>query len=582
MRAPLKLHALDQAFLSAVQRLGRLKSEYEANEKVRKHVAGLLQQLQDERYLRAKLEAQLGALEYAAEQRALEVEAAKQHRQSANEERLREHRQFAEQLAVERQQTETLRQEASNAQQEAARFQLRNERQLSVETEERRSHSMATLAREKKEQQERYEQIHQSLQHRLAAVTAELNELKIRADQEPGRLRRLLEEKRQETERSSLALRHQVPESVKRLSRRCEGYVFRNTSYPYECWAICHNSPARATEDLDGQTAECERLREDLSALEQRHRQVLQQLQQERESLAKHMQQQSSLQQVKTQDRARAARIVAGNLHREWLQVRCKTRSRLREKLKLYKHLFRSLRLKAVQLQHEREALTLHLKTLREDGAKAICELLFNPQLPPALSNAMEQQSTNEPRSATEPEYTRQADAGFSSNRGSRRSVAFHQRPALPNLVPNLASNAAAHGCSSHTVQSPAETQETKSLAPQGGQPSIWLRDVQTPDLAGLVTGSPQRSQLGFHQAFETQRNAHAWGRVPHGRKALAASLCPGDLCRAVPIELSHLKHAVPTEACAQSHAKATDRCPLHGISSVSFTASPTPKGSLL
>ncbi|KAL8440628.1 hypothetical protein Emag_007872 [Eimeria magna] len=114
---------MNQAILSPIQRLGRLKTEHEANERARKQVAELFQQLQDERNLRAKLEAQVGALEYAAKQRALEMEAARQHRQSANEERLREHQQFAKQLAVERQQAETLRQEASNAKQEAARFQ---------------------------------------------------------------------------------------------------------------------------------------------------------------------------------------------------------------------------------------------------------------------------------------------------------------------------------------------------------------------------------------------------------------------------------------------------------------------------
>ncbi|KAL8274814.1 hypothetical protein Esti_001289 [Eimeria stiedai] len=632
-------------------RLGRLKTEHEANEKVRKHVAGLFQQLQDEKYLRAKLEAQLGVLEYAAEQQALEIEAAKQHRQSANEERLREHRQFAAQLAMERQQTETLRQEASIAQQEAARFQaeaqtaheelikltneaeeraqrlqkekdclsgelsacrgeivertlrieqqaarltyleeeLRNERQLAAETEERRSQSVATLAREKKEQLQRYEQMHQSLQQRLAAVTAELNELKIQADHEPGRLRRLLQEKNQETEdyRASLerateeiqaaaremqeeqqeaakdaaareanllqeisALRAASDEKVQALRQELDNVQQKLTRAEASNARERKGAESalqrlqRVSEDLDGQTTECERLREDLSALEQTHRQVLQQLQEERESLARHMQQQRCLEE-ELQERASTARTVASSFRvnrNELLQVRSQRSSRLREKLRLYKHLFRSVRLKAVQLQHEREALMLHLKALRKDGAKAICELLSTPRPSPPPFNPLP-----------------------------------HQR-----VKPNLVSKAAAHDWSSHTVQSSAATQKSENNASQVGQHSLWLEDVQKPDRVRVVAGSPlQWRRVEAHQGSETHRNVYSRGLPLQYRDEQAITLDSSSVVHFVPFGLEYQK-PVPSGLSAESHGKTTKRCPLHGLSNVPFAASPSSSGLLV
>ncbi|KAL8453548.1 hypothetical protein Emed_000825 [Eimeria media] len=577
-------------------RLGRLKTEHEANEKVRKHVAELSQQLQGERNLRAKLEAQLGALEYAAEQQALEMEAARQHRQSANEvlksancappvprglasiangctetvwcrrlrqERLREHRQFAKQLAAERQQTEALRQEASEARQEAARFQLKNERQISVETEERRNQSMATLIRENKEQLEHYEQMHHSLRQRLAALTAELNELRIRADHEPERLRRLLEEKNQETEeyRASLERATEDIQAAAREMKEEQQEAVGDSAVSYLILLVCRLQIAVRTPNPYIKLKCC--------------------FDADVQDIPVWFWQDS-------QGRARTARGLAGNIYKEWLQVRSQRRSRLREKLRLYKHLLRSLRLKAVQLQHEREALVLHLKTLRKDGAKAICELLSTPPPPRPLFNRVPHQRTNDSESPAKSELIRnstvQTNAVFAwQKRRKFWPPTSHQLPPLPVSAPNFAAKADAEGWSSHRVQGFAQEESVNGHTLQQSQHSLWLGNVRKPSIVGHAASSPsERSRIASFQNTETQRDVSSLDlRLCH-REASPTAVNSWDFVRFATIGDEYLKSAVPAGLSAQSHGKPAKRCPLHGQLNVPLAPSQTPKGMLV
>lgn len=77
---------------------------------------------------------------------------------------------------------------------------LTNERQRAAEAEQRHREKVSALSEENTEQLQRHEQQQLLLQQQLSAVTAELHELKIRAEKEPERLKRLLDEKTQQTE----------------------------------------------------------------------------------------------------------------------------------------------------------------------------------------------------------------------------------------------------------------------------------------------------------------------------------------------------------------------------------------------
>lgn len=71
------------------------------------------------------------------------------------------------------------------------------------------------------------------------------------------------------------------------------------------------------------------------------------------------------------------------------------TTYRLRQKVRAYRHLYRSMRLKAARLQQERDALVSHIAALRRDGANAICEILSAtaPSFPPLNTDGDEEYS---------------------------------------------------------------------------------------------------------------------------------------------------------------------------------------------
>ena len=75
---------------------------------------------------------------------------------------------------------------------------LIKEREKAAETEERHRNEAANLLRETKTQQQRHVQQQQQLQERLAAITTELNAVKIKTETEPSRLQLQLQETAEE------------------------------------------------------------------------------------------------------------------------------------------------------------------------------------------------------------------------------------------------------------------------------------------------------------------------------------------------------------------------------------------------
>ncbi|XP_026190744.1 uncharacterized protein LOC34621421 [Cyclospora cayetanensis] len=119
----------------------------------------------------------------------------------------------------------------------------------------------------------------------------------------------------------------------------------------------------RMAEDLEGQTAECQRVRGDLAALERQHRQLMEEIQRERESLAEQQQQHQQQAPAEQTSQTRTQRSEAKGIAKRFVQ---------------------GLASRDLDAQ-ERQALIAHLQALRRDGANAIYELLSTqtPPLPP-------------------------------------------------------------------------------------------------------------------------------------------------------------------------------------------------------
>ncbi|KAL8439658.1 hypothetical protein Efla_004566 [Eimeria flavescens] len=251
----------------------------------------------------------------------------------------------------------------SQNEQQAARIadleeELERARRLSVELEDRHRESMETLAQESKDKLRRCEQLEQSMQQRLLAVTAELNDAKLRAEQDPGRLTHLLDEKNQEIEWAELtcwlipgyyrvmltqfqpialqasgaaareekllqeisSLKVTNDEKVKTLSQQLA--ATQQELNRAESSAVKERKRAsaaalklqRVSEDLESQTAECQRLRQDLSAVEQKHRQLLQQIQRDRESFVASMHQHDAVEEENNQLRQQITDVVLSNV----------------------------------------------------------------------------------------------------------------------------------------------------------------------------------------------------------------------------------------------------------------------------
>ncbi|OEH74434.1 hypothetical protein cyc_04984 [Cyclospora cayetanensis] len=454
---------------STLGRLERLKTEDEINNKVKGQLAEMQKQLQQERQQRVELQAKFTALECSVEQQGIELQTARQQHQSIHEESLRQQRQLVDQLALERQQTEELRQAASAARQEAVRF------RAEAET----AHAELTrLADEAAERAARLHKEKETLSEEIGGYRREILEQSLRIEQQTARLASLTEEDyRESLERATDVLKSTTEELQQEHKAAAAASAAREASLLAELSSLRRESDQklqeaqqevnlaqekltrtaaalakerksaevfrqkfeRMAEDLEGQTAECQRVRGDLAALERQHRQLMEEIQRERESLAEQQQQHqqqapaeqtSQTRTQRSEAKGIAKRFVQGLASRD-LDAQHSARSveatresqseeqrhwqnaylqaaafRWKSKAQRYKRLCRVFHMKSIQLHQERQALIAHLQALRRDGANAIYELLSTqtPPLPPIDGRNIirqQQQRHTQPRTSS-------------------------------------------------------------------------------------------------------------------------------------------------------------------------------------